>query len=137
MSEQERSGGCLCGAVRFTARGAPKRVGICHCTTCQKNAGSAFFCFAVYPLDAVALTGALKTHKAPTVERRFCPDCGSLICLQDEPDEIDLAIGAFDGDPGFRPDYELFDGSRHPWVPRVPGTRRYAANRGGKPLEEA
>ena len=34
MSEHE--GGCVCGSVRYVARGDPLRVTVCHCTWCQK-----------------------------------------------------------------------------------------------------
>ena len=30
------SGGCLCGAVRFTAAPANHEVGACHCSMCRK-----------------------------------------------------------------------------------------------------
>jgi len=36
------TGSCLCGQVRITVRGPPDRVGICHCTDCRQESGSAF-----------------------------------------------------------------------------------------------
>ncbi|MBY3250233.1 hypothetical protein HFO14_18530 [Rhizobium laguerreae] len=36
------SGKCLCGQVRISVRGEPLRVGICHCTDCRRESGSAF-----------------------------------------------------------------------------------------------
>ena len=35
-------GGCLCGKVRYSAKGDPVFVGVCHCKDCQKFTGSAF-----------------------------------------------------------------------------------------------
>lgn len=134
MSNTERAGGCLCGNVRYVARGEPIRVGVCHCTTCQKNTGSAFLAFAVFRTEQVALEGTLATFKAPTVARRFCPACGSLVVAEDEPGETDIAIGSFDTPPDFALDYELFVGRRHPWLPPFPGVRRFAGNRDGEPL---
>ena len=35
-------GGCLCGAVRYTARTASKLHYYCHCNDCRKYGGSAY-----------------------------------------------------------------------------------------------
>ncbi len=130
MSEIERAGGCLCGAVRFKAAGEPKRVGLCHCTTCRKNTGGPYLAFAVYGLGSVAIEGALKSARAPTIDRRFCPRCGTLICLaEDEEGEISLTLGAFDEPPAITPQYELWTGHRQDWLSPVPGARQHAGNR--------
>ena len=38
----EIKGGCLCGAVRYTADADPTSATVCHCKDCQKFTGSAF-----------------------------------------------------------------------------------------------
>jgi hypothetical protein len=47
VTEIERTGGCLCGAVRYKVRGKPLRSG--HCLDCRKASGSHFIPFAVWP----------------------------------------------------------------------------------------
>jgi Glutathione-dependent formaldehyde-activating enzyme len=40
------SGGCLCGAVRYTVTGEIKDVSHCHCSMCRKAHGAAFATYA-------------------------------------------------------------------------------------------
>lgn len=43
MSEgTERSGSCLCGAVRLTAKSATHKVGACHCGMCRTWGGGPY-----------------------------------------------------------------------------------------------
>ena len=37
------TGGCLCGAVKFTAVPANREVGVCHCGMCRRWAAGPFF----------------------------------------------------------------------------------------------
>ena len=67
------TGGCLCGAVRIEISAAPYRVGICHCLDCRKRQGAIFHTFAVFPMDAVTVTGETRAFK----NRNFCPTCGA------------------------------------------------------------
>ena len=67
------AGGCMCGAVRIEITAAPNRVGICHCLDCRKRQGAIFHTFAVFPIDAVTVTGETREFKT----RSFCPTCGS------------------------------------------------------------
>jgi hypothetical protein len=83
MSET-RSGGCLCGAVRYEAAWPPVATAVCHCKNCQKQAGSALSVIAVLPRDGLAITGELalyedKGESGLPVWRRFCATCGSPV----------------------------------------------------------
>ena len=69
------TGGCLCGAVRIAISGEPYRVGICHCLDCRKHHGAVFGASAMYPIDAVAITGTTADYNG----RHFCPTCGSSL----------------------------------------------------------
>ena len=55
---QSHAGGCLCGQVRYVARGAPLNVRICHCGLCRKASGALMFGRAVFPREAVERRGA-------------------------------------------------------------------------------
>lgn len=42
QSSSLRKGRCTCGQVRYEVRGDPTKVGLCHCTGCREETGSAF-----------------------------------------------------------------------------------------------
>jgi hypothetical protein len=108
----ETTGGCLCGAVRVVARGVPSRVGLCHCLDCRKHSGSLFFAAAIFPKDAVTISGETRAFR----NRHFCPICGSSVFgLWGE--EVDLHLGALDAIDQFRPTYELWTVRREGWLP--------------------
>jgi hypothetical protein len=56
-------GGCVCGLLRFAARGNPSRVTVCHCTWCQRRTGSAFGIGAVFPLERLELRGPYRVYR--------------------------------------------------------------------------
>ncbi len=112
-----RRGGCACGAVRFELRGAPVKVGVCHCTKCRKATGSVFFPYADWTRDAFAVTGDFQTWKG----RSFCGTCGTrLFHLDDEG--VEVALGALDDAPGdLRPTREGWIVRREHWLAPVDG----------------
>ena len=123
MTEESMiEGGCACGAVRFAARGAPLRVGLCHCLTCRKAHAAAFNPFVVFALDQVEITGTLKAWSStPGHERRFCPECGSRVAMRmTDGNEIELSIGSFDAVGIVDPQYESWVVRREPWQHALP-----------------
>ena len=121
---KERSGGCLCGAVRFVARGEPYRVGICHCLDCRKHHGAPFNASAIYPEAAVTVSGKTSSYEG----RHFCPRCGSSVFAQ-SADEVELHLGAFDAPDQFHPRYELWTIRREGWLPDFAGMKHYRRDR--------
>ncbi|MBY5932171.1 GFA family protein [Tateyamaria omphalii] len=117
-------GGCLCGDVRFEARGAPDRVGICHCLECRKHHGAVFYAAAIYPSDAVRVEGETSVYEG----RVFCPRCGSSVLSVSEG-EVELHLGALDHPDQFKPTYELWTARREKWLPAFPGTTCFPGNR--------
>lgn len=120
------TGGCLCGKLRFEAKGQPYRVGLCHCLDCRKNHGALFHASAIFPLDAVTVTGETRDY----LQRFFCPTCGSPVYGIFD-DEIAVNLGAFDAPDQFQPTYELWTVRRESWLPPFPLTRHYERNRDG------
>lgn len=117
MSDVLRTGGCACGAVRFTTRGAPDRVGLCHCLTCRKAHAAPYFPFAVFRADQVETKGATSAwESSPGYLRRFCPACGSRV-LNEAGAEFEISLASFDEVGLFAPQYESWTIRREPWLP--------------------
>lgn len=121
-------GGCACGAVRFRAQGAPKRAGICHCRTCQKVHGSAFYAFAIFERDQVLLSGDTQAWRStPGYTRLACAMCGSRIGGL-SGSELELSLPLFDVPVPIEPQYESWVSRRVAWMPALP-IPQYPQNR--------
>jgi hypothetical protein len=118
------TGGCLCGDLRITATGRPYRVGLCHCMDCRKHHGALFHASAIFPEDAVTITGEAQHYGS----RYFCPRCGSSV-FSKSGDEIEIGLGALDSPDQFKPTYELWTIRRESWLPPFPLSRHYEGDR--------
>lgn len=129
METEIHEGGCLCGAVRYRARGEPASANACHCTQCRRQTGSALPAFASWPRDRVELIRGVPTAYAatPRAERSFCASCGStLFWSRHDSGEIDVFLGTLDRPERIRPpDFELWTVHRQPWVAPVPGATQH------------
>jgi hypothetical protein len=128
----EHTGGCLCGDVRLVASGQPYRVGICHCLDCRKHHGALFHASAIFPEDAVTISGETREFAG----RHFCPRCGSSV-FSTSGDEVEVSLGALDGIDQFRPTYELWTIRREAFLPPFPLAHSYARNRESTGRSEA
>ena len=118
------TGGCLCGAVRFEVMGKPYRIGICHCRDCRKHHGALFHASAIFPEEAVTVTGETGEYAG----RHFCPRCGSTVFGR-SGDEVEVNLGSLDEPDQFQPTYELWTIRREAWLPPFPTVRPYERDR--------
>ena len=117
-------GGCLCGSVRLSATGQPRRVGLCHCLDCRKHHGALFHASAIFAQDAVRIRG--DTHQY--AGRHFCPRCGSPVFSR-TGDEVEVHLGTLDAPDRFRPTYELWTIRRERWLPPFDLQERFERDR--------
>lgn len=76
MSE-ERTGGCLCRAVRYSVTGEMRPVIACHCAQCRKTSGHHVAATSA-PREAITITGEPVWYaSSDTARRGFCGVCGS------------------------------------------------------------
>lgn len=120
----DHSGSCLCGAVTLLARGAPDRVGLCHCRDCRKHHGALFHASAIFPAQTVTVQGDTHSYEG----RHFCPRCGSSV-FSCSPGEVELHLGIFEEPEHLIPSYELWCIRRESWLPAFAGMRQYPRDR--------
>jgi hypothetical protein len=120
-----RTGGCLCGAVRYSVRGDPVHVRRCHCADCRKESGSAFTVYAQWPVEAFEMSGEISSYDG----RGFCPRCGSRLLDTADPGDtlIEIRIGSLDEAPfELKPQSEIWVKRRESWIPAVEGAAQHA-----------
>lgn len=99
-SAQTRSGGCLCGAIRFESDGEAEYPHMCSCEMCRRHTGSLTAAWVVFQKNAVRWTGAggqpALYRSSDFSSRAFCATCGSTIgCIDDAP-TVGILVGVLD-----------------------------------------
>jgi len=123
-----RTGGCLCGAVRYSVRGDPVHVGRCHCADCRKESGSAFIVYGHWPVEAFEVSGEISSYRG----RGFCPLCGSRLLDPVGPGDtlIEIRLGSLDEAPfELKPVAEVWVKRRESWLLPVEGAAQHDENR--------
>ena len=125
MADFKLSGGCQCGAVRYTIHEPVRETVHCHCSMCRKVHGALFVTFSVISKDKFTIDkGAdnIATFKSSAnLGRKFCKTCGGHLFEEgaEEPNLVYFTTGTLDGGahPGHPDDklYHIFVGSKVPW----------------------
>jgi len=91
-----RSGGCLCGSVRFAIHVPEARFNVCHCGMCRRWCGGPFLAVHCEAGADFASGGGLAWYRSSKWgERGFCRNCGTSLFwrLADDPAAM-LAVSA-------------------------------------------
>lgn len=117
-----KTGGCLCGAVRFVGTGQPSGVQVCHCEQCARWTGGPAMC--VEFKDGIDITGTVSWFaSSPWAERGFCGACGSgMFYRLKDTSYINVAAGFLDD----RGDLAAID--QHIFIDRKPHYYDFADN---------
>jgi hypothetical protein len=115
-------GSCLCGGVAFVVEGRPIRAQHCHCSRCRKGRAAAHASNLFVAIDGLRLTrgeellGEYQVPGARFFRQVFCRRCGSPMPRRDPARGLAVVpMGAFDDDPGIRPERHIYVGSKAPW----------------------
>lgn len=117
MTRRDVTGGCLCGAVRFTGTLTSDAIGACHCKQCQRwTGGGPLLCVT---MEGVEMTGEPALFRiSEWGERGFCNTCGTTLFwrMQGKPTTT-VAVGALDDQTGLTVREEIFVDHRPAWLP--------------------
>ncbi len=124
-------GGCLCGGVRYEISGKLDKMHFCHCQMCRRAHGTPFASYvALNPRDRRYTRGEeliAQYQSSAEAVRTFCSRCGSKLEFQTTktPDEIWIASGTFDDDPGIPSTSHIYVASKAPWFEITDDLKQY------------
>ena len=126
MSVKAMAGGCLCGAVRFTAEPAEDGMTACHCDMCRRWTGSVFMgvnCGTSLAIEGDPPLGVFTSSDYG--ERVFCPTCGStLFWRMRDGSHAEVAAQAFDDPTALPLRKEAFIDSKPPTYSFAEATKK-------------
>jgi len=114
------AGGCLCGAIRFEARGTPQKPHTCSCKMCQRHTGALTAAWVEFAKDEVKWVGSSlpsEFRSSDYSSRAFCGRCGSSLGAIDDKPVVALLLGAFDSANRLElaPEHHSYRGGRPKW----------------------
>ncbi len=121
VSAKIYKGGCLCGNIRFEAKGLPDKPHTCSCKMCQRHTGSLTASWVEFAKENVTWNGPggepLIFRSSDYSSRAFCVACGSSLGAIDDAPVVALLIGAFDKNngPELIPTYHSYRAGRPKW----------------------
>lgn len=119
-------GSCVCGAVKYRIEGPFMAFQYCHCSRCRKRTGSAMVANIFVPVDQFQWEEGedkVRRFELPTAKywcSAFCVECGSAApWLSKTGKSFIVGAGGLDDDPGVKPQFSVYYGSRAPWYTHV------------------
>jgi hypothetical protein len=108
------AGGCMCGAVRYTATKYERAVH-CHCRMCQRATGAAFATWVCIAITDFAMVRGRPVFRRSSekCQRGFCPACGTPLFMKyDDDNEIAVSLGSIDEPSKIQPTYSIWTAER-------------------------
>lgn len=126
------TGGCLCGAVRFSTDAEPLAARACWCRVCQYIAAGNATINVIIPSAGLEVSGEIRIYESVAdsgnpMRRTFCPACGTALFSQaaPRPDILVVRGGTFDDPEIARPKATIWTASAPAWAcidPDLPQT---------------
>ena len=127
LPEPPYSGGCLCGAVRFSYNARPLALNACHCTDCKRLSGASYFAVVQAKGEAFSFSGATLIHRKTAdsgrqVDIHRCAACGTRLwhTPAGSSDLVFFAAGTLDDPTWFVPTSHIWASRAQPDVVFAP-----------------
>jgi hypothetical protein len=128
------TGGCLCGAVRYSISAAPILTRTCWCRVCQYIGAGSATVNTCFPSQGLSVSGELTDYRmiadsGNVAHRRFCPTCGTHLFSASEarPHLIFVRAGTLDDPELAKPAMTIWTESAPGWAcfdERIPKVQR-------------
>ena len=117
------SGGCACGAIRYTCQSKPIAMLNCHCKDCQQSSGAPFASGFVVASADLKVTGAptaysVRASSGSLAARSFCSICGTPLFTVGElrPEFTSIRFPTMDDASAFKPVLDIWTESAQNWT---------------------
>lgn len=127
-----RTGGCLCGAIRYTLTAPPVATRLCWCRDCQYWATGNAAVNIVVPRTAIAVEGAPPHWESLAdsghhMRRSFCGACGTQLFSEarENAGHMVVRVGTLDDADGIVPDTVIWTDSAPAWARIDPAMNAY------------
>ena len=115
------TGGCHCGAIRYSVQGDPAHVALCHCTDCRRSSGAPMVCWAAFTESDFAVTQGKPTvfNSSGKAMRHFCPQCGTGVYYTNAeflPGIVDVQSATLDDPNALPPGIHIQTAERLHWM---------------------
>lgn len=114
--DEQMSGGCACGRVRYTATIRDHDAYLCHCRMCQRATGSVSIAFKTVKQADVEWESEPDWYgSSPIAERPYCRECGTSLGFRfkEGSASMDLTVASFDDPSVFAPRHHFGAESMH------------------------
>ncbi|MGB7182151.1 MAG: GFA family protein [Burkholderiaceae bacterium] len=133
----KKSGGCLCGAIRYEVSSPTDKIVQCHCRNCQKISGAGASANILVDTDKFKYTSGEPKVFVDTgdsgvqLNRAFCGNCGSSLFSQrhNMMNKLVLKAGSLDDSSDAKVVMNIWRQSARPWVLTDPEVSTFDQNR--------
>lgn len=116
------TGGCACGAIRYSIAGEPLFANHCQCRDCQRESGTGHGSYATFARAGVTVTGEAKKwdmvgDSGNVKTRAFCPKCGLAVYMTFAamPDIFTIRASSLDDPARYKPQAVTYAVRAYDW----------------------